>query len=81
MKLSSAFITLLGSIALGATAPALAQDTTDTRTTTYPAQQQDNDDDSGKLGPVGLLGLAGLLGLKRRDRDNGVRRSGSGTRP
>jgi hypothetical protein len=36
------------------------------------------DDDDFPWGLLGLLGLAGLMGLKKRDRDDDVRRTGTG---
>jgi MYXO-CTERM domain-containing protein len=52
---------------------ALAQNAADPAMTGVP-MEEDRDDDSGKWGLLGLLGLAGLLGMKRRDRDDDLRR-------
>ena len=38
-----------------------------------------DDDDDFPWGLLGLAGLAGLIGLKRRDRDDDIRRTGTGT--
>lgn len=76
-------ISIAAALTLASTSPAFAQATNTATGTTDPyataAQVEDNDDDGGKWGLLGLLGLAGLLGLKRRDRDDHVRTTGTGT--
>lgn len=70
-------------IALGATlvagVPVIAhaqdQGATDTQRVAEAADREDR----GEWGWIGLLGLAGLLGLKRRDRDEVVRRDTAST--
>ena len=69
--------TVVAALALTLAAPAVAQNAADP-TMTAPAPVEREDDDSGKWGLLGLLGLAGLLGMKRRDRDDEIRRTGTG---
>lgn len=67
-------------VALAATlaTPAAAQTPVDLSTDPAIAAPVEDDDDDFPLGLLGLLGLAGLLGLKKRDRDDDVRRTGTG---
>ncbi len=77
MKINLNQLAILGAIALAAT-PAAAQNAATTADPYAAAPVEQEDDDSGKWGLLGLLGLAGLLGMKRRDRDDDVRRTGTG---
>ena len=70
---------LAAALAVTIATPAIAQ-TADPATDpamTNPAPVE-NDDDF-PWGLLGLLGLAGLLGMKRRDRDDVRRTTGTGT--
>lgn len=77
MKLTSK--ALIVAIAATLATPAVAQtaDPAADPALTDPAPVEDDDEDF-PLGLLGLLGLAGLLGLKKRDRDDDVRRTGTG---
>ena len=57
MKLTSKAAIIVGAIALGSAAPALAQAATDPATG-QPVVTQEEDDDKGMWGLAGLLGLA-----------------------
>jgi MYXO-CTERM domain-containing protein len=82
MKLNSKRVAAATALVLLSTAtPVLGQNTA-AGTTTDPYATQTQEDDEFPWGLLGLLGLGGLLGLKRRDRDDDVRRtssSGTGT--
>ena len=78
MKLTSKALATVAFAAMLAT-PTVAQ-TVEPATDpamTNPAPVEDDDD--FPWGILGLLGLAGLMGLKKRDRDDDVRRTGTGT--
>ncbi len=72
-------LTAAAALALaGGAFPAMAQDATTTGADPYANAAPQEDDDDFPWGLLGLLGLAGLMGRKRDNNDD-VRRTGTGT--
>jgi MYXO-CTERM domain-containing protein len=76
MKFTSKALTVAVAVTLAAPAVAQTADPAADPMMTNPAPVEEDDD--FPWGLLGLLGLAGLLGLKKRDRDDDVRRTGTG---
>ena len=78
MNLASKAFAVALAVTMAAPAVAQSADPATDPAMTNPTPVQDNDDEF-PWGLLGLLGLAGLLGMKRRDRDDVHRTTGTGT--